>query len=99
MSDKIDIEELVSSVTPEKEARMAKLEGLFKLREALQQDLESIKEITEEILEQRREILSEFGISTVAIETAIASLLDAYKGTQNAAYDLQIKTMEAGDPV
>jgi hypothetical protein len=92
---RIDIRELVSSVTPEKEARMAKIEGLIKLRQALQEDLESIKEIADEILEQRRENLESFGLSTAAIDTSITGLLDAYKSTQNAAYELQIETMES----
>ena len=91
-----NIVNLGSSITPEDEAKLAKLDALIDLRDGLQHDAESLTEIFSEIIEQRTEHARAAGLDLTPLTTSLAGLKSTYESLQSEVRKLRLSVSLRG---
>jgi len=89
-----DMLKLKNEVTQQQVTRLAKVEGLIRLKHSLQEDLESAREIVGEMIEQRREEALAVGIQLDDLDAGLNQLIDHFaeqKRAVESALHLAIK--------
>lgn len=83
-----------SEITDQQVRRLDKLEGLIRLRDGLQEDLESIEEIVSEVIEQREEEASALGLSLDEIKGGLTALKQHYTNAKNEVQKIRLAAMD-----
>ena len=88
------IEKYTADITPQEIARMAKVEGLMKLKDSLRHDRESAREILAEIVEQERETFHALEVDIAPLDGLLQTIELVFEGLERVVNTAQFSAMK-----